>query len=109
MFYKNNTILLVYVDDAILTGPDKLEIEQIYDEMDTKFDISYEGDISDYLGVHITRTEKGYLELTQRKLINSILRDMNLLEETKLQCSSQKEKTRHLTRQHGSTEASSES
>ena len=83
MFYKNNTILLVYVDDAILTGPDKLEIEQIYDEMDTIFDISYEGDISDYLGVHITRTDQGKLELTQRKLIDTILKDMNILAETK--------------------------
>ena len=83
MFVKDNTILLVYVDDAIVTGPSKEEIEEIYDQLDSKFDISYEGDITDYLGVHITRTSSQGIQLTQKKLINSIIRDMNLLETTK--------------------------
>ena len=66
-----------------VTGPSKEEIEEIYDQLDSKFDISYEGDITDYLGVHITRTTSQGIQLTQKKLINSIIRDMNLLETTK--------------------------
>ena len=41
--------MLVYVDDAIMTRPDKQEIKDIFDELDNKFDMSYEGDITDYL------------------------------------------------------------
>ena len=74
---------MVYVDDAILTGPSKEELEQAYDELDSEFSISYEGDLSDYLGVHIERTENGGIKLTQSKLIETIIKDMNLLERTK--------------------------
>ena len=83
VFYKNKTIMLVYVDNAILTGPDKQEIEEIFDELDCKFNVSYEGDITNYLGVHASRTVEGDLILTQGKLINTIIRDMNLGEKTK--------------------------
>ena len=61
----------------------KEEIEEIYDQLDSKYVISYKGDITNYLGVHITQTRDQVIQLTQKKLINSIIRDMNLLETTK--------------------------
>jgi hypothetical protein len=54
VFYKDKTILLVYVDDAILCGPSSKYIDDIIALLKEGFDVTDEGEIDDYLGVKVT-------------------------------------------------------
>jgi hypothetical protein len=82
-FYRGTTILLIYVDDGILCGPSAKEIRIILAELATIFDITDEGEMDAYLGVKITRPTPDTIELTQPHLIQQILDDMGMKENTK--------------------------
>lgn len=77
VFYKGSTIFVVYVDDAILLGPDSAEIDSIVTSLQTDFTLTDEGTLSDYLGIHIERSEAS-IRLTQPTLINRILATVGL-------------------------------
>jgi hypothetical protein len=55
VFYKGKTILLVYVDDAILCGPSTKIIDDIITSLKEDFNVTDEGEIDDYVGVKVTR------------------------------------------------------
>ena len=80
VFYKGSTMYVLYTDDSILAGPNRAEIDSIIKQMkEVKLDITEEGDVSDFLGVHITRDpDANTFELTQPRLITSILEDLGL-------------------------------
>ena len=80
LFYKGKAMYVLYTDDSILAGPDKQELEQIVSDMrDTKLDLTHEGDLEDFLGVHIQRDqEAGTFNMTQPRLITSILEELGL-------------------------------
>ena len=80
VFYYRTTIFLVYTDDTILIGPNTKEIEKIIKMLSKNFKIEDQGNLNDYLGVHIERKEDGTLEMTQPTLILSILKDVGLWE-----------------------------
>jgi hypothetical protein len=42
-----------------------------------------EGDITDYLGVHVTKLDDGRIKLTQPHLINQIIKDVHFQSNTK--------------------------
>ena len=78
VFYKGQCMYVLYTDDSILAGPDKEELDSIIKEMEAaKLGVTDEGELSDFLGVHIER-KGGEFHLTQPKLIESILEDLNL-------------------------------
>jgi hypothetical protein len=53
VFYKRNTIVIVYVDDGIFFGPDLREIEQAMKNLDAQgFNLDTMGDVKDYLGIN---------------------------------------------------------
>ncbi len=86
VFYKGKAMYVLYTDDSILAGPDKQELDdivkQIQDPDQGGLDITVEGDISDFLGVHIHRDhENNQFVLSQPKLIDSILEELHLLPE----------------------------
>ena len=83
VFYRGSTVLLVYVDDAILCGPSGPEIQGILSELSAIFDITDEGEIDDYLGVKISRPTADTIELTQPHLIQQILDDVGMKSNTK--------------------------
>jgi len=84
VFYRGNVMYVLYTDDSILAGPDLSEIEcAIEDIRKAKLDITIEGDIQDFLGVHISREKDGSVHLTQPHLIDQILGDLNMQENTK--------------------------
>jgi hypothetical protein len=62
--YKKS-ILLVYVDDSILLGPDQGELKFLIYKMSKCFDIQEEGDLCDYLGIQVKWHEDGSMTLTQ--------------------------------------------
>jgi hypothetical protein len=79
--------LLIYTDDGMFIGPNQKSIQECYDVLaeaytDAKgqqyraFQMTDEGDLSDYLGVKITPLENGTFRLAQPHLITSILKDL---------------------------------
>jgi hypothetical protein len=80
VFYRGKTMYVLYTDDSLLAGPDKREIEAIIDELQTKakLAITVEGDLADFLGVNIDRRSDGTIHLSQPHLIDQILKDLRL-------------------------------
>jgi hypothetical protein len=84
VYYRGKTLYVLYTDDSLLAGPDENEIQQIIDELQTKsmLSITVEGDLADFLGVSIERKEDGTIHMTQPHLIEQILGDLRMLDET---------------------------
>ena len=78
VFYKGNCVMLIYVDDTILMGPDQKEIDTIVESMASAFKISDEGTLADYLGVKIRTQEDGTMVMTQAHIIDSIIADLGI-------------------------------
>ena len=85
VFYRGNVMYVLYTDDSLLAGPNLAEVEQaIKDIRAAKLNITEEGDIQDFLGVHIDKKPDGTVHLTQPHLIDQILGDLNMQENTKV-------------------------
>jgi hypothetical protein len=82
IFYYNRTVLLVYVDNSILMGPDDDEIEFLMKSISSKFVIEDQGTLSEYLGIQIEYRKDGTIKLAQPHLIDTILRELGLLNNT---------------------------
>jgi hypothetical protein len=78
VFYKGTCMLLVYVDDTIILGPIKSDVEEAICLVKTKFQLGEEGDLCDYLGIKVTKLPDGTITLTQPHLIDNILTDVKL-------------------------------
>lgn len=83
IYYQENVIFMVYVDDAILLSPSKKYIDASLQDLRQSFKLTDEGNIADYLGIKVTRLATGIISLTQPQLIESILRDINFSKNTK--------------------------
>ncbi|CAH9081989.1 unnamed protein product [Cuscuta epithymum] len=82
LFTKSNdnsiTVLLLYVDDIILAGNDKTEINYVKDVLHNTFTIKDLGDLKYILGIEVARSEKGIC-LSQRKYTLDILSENGYL------------------------------
>jgi hypothetical protein len=79
VFYKGNVIYVLYTDDSILAGPNQEEIDRVIEQIKAAgLDITVEGDVQDFLGVHITRMADGKINFTQPHLIDKILKELGL-------------------------------
>jgi hypothetical protein len=79
VFYKGNVIYVLYTDDSILAGPNQTEIDQVIELIKVAgLDITVEGDVQDFLGVHIIRGDDGTVNFTQPHLIDKILVELGL-------------------------------
>ncbi|KAI2496817.1 hypothetical protein MHU86_17696 [Fragilaria crotonensis] len=76
VFYRGTTTFMIYTDDGIFCGPDEAEIAGCLKDLSSRFDITDEGDIDEYLGVKVTREDDGTITLTQPHLIDSIIADL---------------------------------
>ncbi|KAH9650639.1 hypothetical protein KPL70_026448 [Citrus sinensis] len=72
---KKITILIVYVDDIIVTGNDNKEVEKVKQMMAKEFEVKDFGTLRYFLGMEVVRSKKGIF-VSQRKYT------LNLLEET---------------------------
>jgi Reverse transcriptase (RNA-dependent DNA polymerase) len=78
--HNTTTLVLVYVDDIIITGNNEIEIDNVKSYLKNKFDIKDLGYLKYFLGIEFAHSRKG-LYLSQRKYV------LDLLEETgKLSC-----------------------
>jgi hypothetical protein len=78
VFYKGTCVLLVYVDDTIILGPIRSDVEEAICLIKTKFQLGEEGDLCDYLAIKVTKLSDGTITLTQPHLIDNILTDLKL-------------------------------
>ena len=82
---KKNLMCVVYVDDAIFSGPDANVIEDkirglgIHDNKKRhSFELKCSGEINDFLGIRIEKLGMNKFNLTQTGLIDKILSNSNM-------------------------------
>jgi hypothetical protein len=79
IFYRDNIIFIVYVDDGIFLGPSDQQLRDIINKLrNLKLSIEDQGHPTDYVGVSIKKLKNGVIELTQQALIDSIISDVAL-------------------------------
>ena len=83
MLYRGTLIFLHYVDDALCLSTKSAEVDRfIQDLRYANFKVTDERDISDNLGIKVTKRTHGCFELTQPNLIQQILDDLGFTETT---------------------------
>jgi hypothetical protein len=98
VYYRKSVALMIYVDDGIFVGPNQQDINEAYELLSNVYRdaqgathrayvMTDEGDLSDYLGVKITKLANGLIKLSQPHLIQQILDDLGMGEKTKRQSS----------------------
>jgi hypothetical protein len=82
VFFKKTkigiVILVVYVDDIVITGSDKEGIEILINHLNSSFLTKYLGKLRYFLGIEVARSKAG-ISLFQRKYILDILQDTGYL------------------------------
>jgi hypothetical protein len=82
MFFRDDIIFMVYVDDGIFLGNNDSKLkEAIKDIQDLGLNIEDQGHPADYIGVNIKKLQDGLYEFTQHALIDSIINDLGLKDE----------------------------
>ena len=72
------TVLLVYVDDILLTGNNPACVDSLKKLLDDRFDLKDLGSLRYFLGLDVARTDAN-ISLTQRKYALEILKDIGFL------------------------------
>ena len=83
LYYHGDVLFIVYVDDGILVSPHKEHIDQQLKLLQQQFNISIEGTLQDYVGINIEKLDDNTINMTQPNIINSILHELNFVENTK--------------------------
>ena len=73
------TVLIVYVDDIILTGDDEEEIQKLKKFLATEFEIKDLGSLKYFLGMEIARSRKG-IAVSQRKYVLDLLKETGMMD-----------------------------
>ena len=72
------TILIVYVDDIILTGDDSEEIERLKRNLALEFEMKDLGKLRYFLGMEVARNKTG-ISVSQRKYVIDLLQETGML------------------------------
>jgi Reverse transcriptase (RNA-dependent DNA polymerase) len=79
VFYHKTTIFVAYTDNGILFDPSELTIQNQIKDIQKYFEFEIQGNLQDFLGIHIKHHNDGTIIRSQPHLIDSILSDLNLL------------------------------
>jgi Reverse transcriptase (RNA-dependent DNA polymerase) len=83
MFYRKYDdkipILIIYVDDMIITGNDIEEIQHLESQLSKEFEMKNLGGLKYFLGIEVSRNEKGIF-LSQRKYVLDLLTEVGMLD-----------------------------
>ena len=66
------TLLLLYVDDMIITGDDSVEISSLQDALSVRFEMKRLGEADCFLGLEIKKCDDGYF-LSKKGYASSLL------------------------------------
>jgi hypothetical protein len=78
-FESSYIILLLYVDDMLVAGPDMDEIKKLKKQLSREFDMKDLGAAKQILGMRINRDkQKGTLQLSQEEYIDRILKRFSM-------------------------------
>ncbi|RVX17752.1 Retrovirus-related Pol polyprotein from transposon RE2 [Vitis vinifera] len=72
------TILIVYVDDIILTGDDTREVERLKKVLVIEFEVKDLGQMQYFLGMEVARSRKG-ISISQSKYVLDLLTETDML------------------------------
>ena len=75
---KKITILIVYVDDIIVTGNDEVEIGRIKQRLAQDFEMKDLGNLRYFLKMEVARNKNG-ISISQRKYVLGFLRDTGMM------------------------------
>jgi Reverse transcriptase (RNA-dependent DNA polymerase) len=78
VLWRGTCLMEIYTDDTLITGPDQNEIRKVISEISPLYEITSKEHVSDFLGVNINTSTEGHINLTQQKLIQSILTNLQL-------------------------------
>ncbi|KAK0581627.1 hypothetical protein LWI29_016112 [Acer saccharum] len=82
LFFKRKgdkiTMLIVYVDDMIVTGNDDLEMTNLQSHLATEFEMKDLGVLRYFLGIEVARSKHGIF-LSQRKYVLDLLTETGML------------------------------
>jgi Reverse transcriptase (RNA-dependent DNA polymerase) len=83
LFYKHRqdkvTILIIYVDDMIITGDDSEEIRWLEQRLSKEFEMKTLGGLKYFLGIEVLRSTKD-ISLPQRKYTLDLLAEMGMID-----------------------------
>jgi hypothetical protein len=83
LFIKHNgkkvTVLIVYVDDMIITSDDEEKISRLQEELATDFEMKNLGGLKYFLGIEVAGSREGIF-LSQRKYVLDVLTEVGMLE-----------------------------
>ena len=82
---KKDLICVIHVDDTILAGPNPVALDDLItdlgissDEHCHSFDLRDEGEVGDFLGIHIEKTGSWKFLLTQTGLISKVIKEARM-------------------------------
>ena len=79
LFYKKSMIFILYVDDAICMVPNKVDADNLIDELKGKgYVLTDEGSMSAYLGLQVEPLNDGRISLKQPAFIERIIKSTGL-------------------------------
>jgi hypothetical protein len=79
VFYRDDIIFIVYVDDGIFLGTSDQQLHDIINKLhNLKLSIEDQGHPADYVVVSIKKLKNSVIKLTQRALIDFIISDVVL-------------------------------
>jgi len=79
VFYRGRVIYVLYTDDSILAAPTKAEVDKaIQDIKGAGLNVTIEGDVKDFLGVHLEKVRDKEIRMTQPHLMKQIIKDMGI-------------------------------
>ena len=81
LLFRKGMMVVVYVDDCGVGAADPSEIDKLIDDLrDLGFELTREGDFSEFLGIKLEKKSDGSIFLSQTGLIDKILKATQLEE-----------------------------
>ena len=81
VFHKKGVIIAIYVDDLLIAGRDRHEIDVLKKALNQRFQMSDLGPVNFYLGMTVTRDRPNrVLRLGQHSYLTKVLRDFGMEE-----------------------------
>ena len=79
LFHRPGLLMILYVDDAGIAAPKREDVEQFVEELRNEgFDLEIEGDFTEYLGIGIEELEDGSRHMSQKGLIEKIIKNTKM-------------------------------